>query len=66
MRGVDVEEDSRDHDRSLFQELFEEGLEGQRGREIRVGQFRVKGEPWVGLTRPLFNGGGRLSKFNQI
>jgi len=26
VRGVDVEEDSWDHDRLLFEELFEEGL----------------------------------------
>ena len=52
VRGVDIEEDARDHDRLLFEELFKEGLvwglveDRGGGREMRH-------------TRPLFKGGGR-------
>jgi len=36
VRGVDVEEDSRDYDRSLFQELFEEGLSSISRKERKI------------------------------
>lgn len=74
VRGVDIEEDSWDHDRSFLQELFEEGLlivlQKKRKRFTRpvlaFGFGGVREVGGVGRTRPLFKGGGRLSKFNQI
>ena len=62
--GVDVEEDTRDHDRLFLQELFEEGLESFRGGLAFF--FLGGGSGRCRRTRPLFKGGGRLSRFNQM
>ena len=67
VRGVDVEEDSWDHDRPFFQELFEEGLLRMKNRCVSFFfSFEDRREWEMRRTRPLFKGGGRLSKFNQI
>ena len=57
---VDIEEDAWDHDRLFLQKLFEESL-CSSGVLVWVSRLRREER-----TRPLFNGGGRLSKFNQI
>ena len=79
--GVDIEKDSWNHDRFFFQELFEEGLflsaffcerkkrEKEKHRSVSflfvcLFVFREEGE--MRRTRPLFKGGWRLSKFNQM
>ena len=65
VRGVDVEEDSWDHDRLFLEEFFEEGL-AHKNPCGSVEDRREKRGEGRRRTRPLFKGGGRLSKFNQM
>ena len=61
VRGVDVEEDSWDHDRLFLEEFFEEGLEHKNPCGLVEDRREKRGEGRR-RTRPLFKGGGRLSK----
>ena len=67
VRGVDVEEDSGDHDRFFLKELFEEGLPVRtRTRAVRLVWRRGEGTEMELRTRPLFKGCGRSCKFSQM
>ena len=66
VRRVDIEEDTRDHDRLFFEELFEEGLVWTTQCGLVSRELKERGGSNMRRTRPLLRGGTRFSKFNQM